>query len=115
MNEKFRSVISHSQDDKVKIVYSWFGPKGPVWNTELPNILTLSAEAEGTNPNMMSHHFWCDDVWAKQFSKRKDRFELAPVQAISDDSMVPFIYPFSMTWRIPFSAYFIKDSGVLEF
>ncbi len=115
MNEKFRSVISHSQDDKVKIVYSWFGPKGPVWNTELPNILTLSAEAEGTNPNMMSHHFWCDDVWTKQFAKRKDRFELAPVQAISDDSMVPFIYPFSMTWRIPFSAYFIKDSGVLEF
>ncbi len=115
MNERFRSVISHSQDDKVKIVYSWFGPKGPVWNTELPNILTLSAEAEGTNPNMESRHFWSDDVWNKQFSKAKDKFELTPVQGIEADALTPFIYPFSMTWRIPFASYFIKDSGVLEF
>ena len=76
MNEKFRSVISHSSDDKVKVVYSWFGPKGPIWNTELPNILTFSTTAEGVNPNFESRHFWTDDIWQKQFSKSKDKFEL---------------------------------------
>ena len=65
MNEKFRSVISHSSDDKVKVVYSWFGPKGPIWNTELPNILTFSTTAEGVNPNFQSRHFWTDDIWQK--------------------------------------------------
>jgi hypothetical protein len=115
VNEKFRSVISHSQDDKVKIVYSWFGPRGPVWNTELPNILTFSGEAEGVNPNMTSRHFWSDDIWMKQFSKAKDKYELTPCQGIESDALTPFIYPFSMTWRLTFEAYFIKDSGVLEF
>ena len=74
MNEKFRSVTSHSSDDKIKIVYSWFGPRGPLWNTELPNILTFASYAEGVNPNMESRNFWVDDVWGKQFSKAKDKY-----------------------------------------
>ncbi len=28
--------------DKTKVVYSWIGPRGPIWNTELPNILSLT-------------------------------------------------------------------------
>ncbi len=118
MNEKFRSVISHSSDDKVKVVYSWFGPKGPIWNTELPNILTFSTTAEGVNPNFESRHFWTDDIWQKQFSKSKDKFELQPVSGIEaekGEEMTPFIYPFSMTWRVSFEKYFIKGSGLLEF
>ena len=115
MNEKFRSVISHSQDDKVKVVYSWYGPRGPIWNTELPNILTMAGEAHGINPIMESRHFWSDDVWNKQFSKAKDKFELTPCQGIEADAMTPFIYPFSMTWRLNFGSYFITDSGILEF
>jgi hypothetical protein len=115
VNEKFRSVISHSQDDKIKVVYSWYGPRGPIWNTELPNILGMSGEAEGVNPNMTSRHFWSDDVWNKQFSKALDKYELFPVRAIESDSLTPFIYPFSMTWRIPFESYFIQDSGLIEF
>ena len=118
MNEKFRSVISHSSDDKVKVVYSWFGPKGPIWNTELPNILTFSTTAEGVNPNFESRHFWTDDIWQKQFSKSKEKFELQPVSGIEaekGEEMTPFIYPFSMTWRVSFEKYFIKGSGLLEF
>ena len=115
MNEKFRSVISHSSDDKVKVVYSWYGPHGPIWNTELPNILTLSSVAEGVNPNMTSRNFWTDDVWQKQFSKAKDKYEMYPIQSIEADDKRPFIYPFSMTWRVEFEKYFINYSGVLEF
>ena len=103
MNEKFRSVISHSSDDKVKIVYSWHGPKGPIWNTELPNILTFAAEAEGVNSHMESRNFWTDDVWQKQFSKAKDKYELYPVASIEADDKRPFIYPFSLTWRVELS------------
>lgn len=115
MNEKFRSVISHSSDDKVKVVYSWHGPIGPVWNTELPNILTLSSVAEGVNPHMNSRNFWTDDVWNKQFSKGKDKYEMYPVQGIESDDRRPFIYPYSLAWRIAFETYFNGTGGILEF
>jgi hypothetical protein len=114
VNEKFRSVISHSSDDKVKVVWSWHGPKGPIWNTELPNILTLSAVSEGVK-GMGSRHFWSDDIWNQQFSKLKDKFEMYTTQGIEHDDPRPFIYPFSMTWRVPFETYFNNASGVLEF
>ena len=115
MNEKFRSVISHSSDDKIKVIYSWHGPRGPVWNTELPNILTFASAAEGINPNMESRNFWTDDIWQKQFSKAKDKYEMYPVQSIESDDKRPFIYPFSMTWRVQFQQYFGNNSGILEF
>jgi len=115
VNEKFRSVISHSSDDKVRVVYSWHGPRGPIWNTELPNILTFAGEAEGVNPEMTSRFFWSDDMWTKQFAKAKDKYELATCQTIESDALTPFIYPFSMTWRQPFESYFIQNSGLIEF
>ena len=115
MNEKFRSVTSHSSDDKIKIVYSWFGPRGPLWNTELPNILTFASSAEGVNPNMESRNFWVDDVWGKQFSKAKDKYELYPVPSIEGEDRRPFIYPFAMTWRVQFQQHFINKAGLFEF
>ena len=120
MNEKFRSVISHSQDDKVKVIYSWFGPKGPLWNTELPNILTFASTAEGVNPNMESRNFWTDDIWEKQFSKATDKYELMTVSGLKantdgDGNLTPFIYPYSMTWRQAFANYFQTDNGLFEF
>ena len=115
MNEKFRSVISHSADDKIKVIYSWYGPRGPLWNTELPNILTFASSAEGVNPNMTSRNFWTDDVWGKQFSKAKNQYELYPVHSIEAEDKRPFIYPYSMTWRIEFQQYFLSKSGLFEF
>ena len=115
MNEKFRSVISHSSDDKVKIVYSWHGPKGPVWNTELPNILAMSSVAEGVNPHMTSRNFWTDDMWTKLFSRQDDLYEQVPAQYIEFDDKRPFLYPFSLTWRVPFETYFCGNSGIIEF
>mgnify|MGYP003632825130 CR=1 FL=1 len=115
MNEKFRSVISHSSDDKVKVVYSWHGPRGPAWNTELPNILTLASIAEGNGGMMESRNFWVDDSWTSQFSKVKDKFEMYACQAIEADDKRPFIYPMSMTWRVPFESMFSNAGGVLEY
>lgn len=115
MNEKFRSVISHSSDDKIKVVYSWHGPKGPIWNTELPNILSFASVAEGNATNMESRNFWTDDLWTKLFSKQKHLFEETTSQYIECDDKRPFIYPFSLAWRIPFESYFCGNSGILEF
>lgn len=115
MNEKFRSVISHSSDDKVKLVYSWHGPKGPVWNTELPNILGFASVAEGVGPYMDSRNFWTDDLWPKMFSHQKQLFEQVPAQFIEYDDKRPFLYPFSLAWRVPFETYFCGNSGILEF
>ena len=115
MNEKFRSVISHSSDDKVKVVYAWQAPRGPVWNTEVPNILALAAVAEGVNPHMHSRNFWTDDLYPKIFRKAPELYELAACQNIEDSDQRPFIYPFSLMWRVPFEVYFIAKSGLIEF
>jgi hypothetical protein len=115
MNEKFRSVISHSSDDKVKVVYAWHGPRGPIWNTELPNVLSFASVSEGVGPYMESRHFWCDDLWQKLFSFQDEMYELTTAQSIEFDDMRPFVYPFSLAWRVPFESYFCGNSGILEF
>ena len=71
MNEKFRSVISHSSDDKIKIIYGWFGPNGPLWNTELPNILTFASTAEGV-PAYLNHATFGQMIYGKNnFQKQQ--------------------------------------------
>jgi len=97
--------------DIIKIVYAWYGPGGPLWNTELPNILNFSRVAENTKIN--SRNFWCDDLWHKLFRFKKEGYILYPVSEITEDDI--FIYPFSLSWRIQFNTYFYGNTGILEF
>lgn len=97
--------------DNIKIVYSWLGPKGPIWNTELPNILTFSAAADGTRSE--SPYFWCDDLWHRLFRFKKEHYILYPASEINRKDM--FIYPFSLAWRIQFNNYFLGRTGILEY
>lgn len=96
--------------DNIKIAYSWIGPKGPIINTELPNILSFAAVAEGTNTT--SHRFWADDLWWRVFHENGP-FELSSVWGL--DQNHTFIYPYTLTWRVPFDNYFYPSSGILEF
>ena len=32
--------------DKIRIAYNWIGPRGPIPNTEVPNILNLASVAQ---------------------------------------------------------------------
>jgi hypothetical protein len=100
-------------DDKIKICYSWIGPKGPIWNTELPNILSLANVGEGAGTS--SHKFWADDLWNRLFKLRKHLFDLYPSVAIEIDDTRPFIVPYSLAWRINFENYFCGSTGILEF
>ena len=94
----------------IKVVYSWIGPNGPLVNTELPNILAFAAVAETTT--VKSTKFWTDDIYLRLFSKNKD-YSLSSCFTV--DNSDEFIFPYSLTWRIPFHAYFFPTSGILEY
>jgi len=94
----------------IKIAYNWIGPRGPIMNTELPNILSFAAVTEGAKTT--SDNFWSEDIYWRIF-KNNNPFSLGPVFDISDTEV--FVYPFTLTWRIPFNFYFFPTSGILEF
>lgn len=97
--------------DTIKIAYGWLGPRGPIWNTELPNVLTFTNACEGGQT--FSTNFWVDDLWARLFRYKKEEFLLAPSSEMTDQDV--FIYPFSLTWRINFNHYFFGKTGILEY
>lgn len=97
--------------DLIKIVYAWYGPRGPIWNTELPNILSFADRADEVRTS--SRHFWCDELWMKIFRYKKENYVLWVASEINEDDI--FIYPFSLTWRIPFQNYFFGTTGILEY
>ena len=99
--------------EKIKLVYSWIGPRGPIWNTELPNILSFADVSEHAQVN--SHRFWSDDAWTTLFSHAPDEYEIYPAVGMSENDTRPFIYPFSLAWRVNFEHYFCGDTGIMEF
>lgn len=99
--------------NKIKIGYSWIGPRGPIWNTELPNVLSFANVANGSNT--FSHKFWCDTTH-RFFTNRKDLFEICPMFNIdSNDDEGPFIIPFTLGCRIYLHEYFRGNEGLLEY
>lgn len=99
--------------DKIKLVYSWIGPRGPMWNTELPNVLSFAAVSEHAQPS--SHLFWTDDMWTGIFRHARDEYEIYPACSIEVTDDRPFIFPMSLAWRVAFESYFMGDTGIMEF
>ena len=96
--------------DKIKICYSWIGPRGPILNTELPNLLSFAAVGEHVKTD--SRMFFCDNVWNEIFCNRPE-YELYHITMLDDNDV--FVYPYALMWRIPFENYFFFNSGILEF
>lgn len=99
--------------DKTKLVFNWLGPRGPIWNTELPNILSFAGASEQCTVN--SHRWWNDDTWLTLFKHASDEYELDCSFNIDVADERFFIYPFTLSWRIPFESYFMGNTGILEF
>lgn len=99
--------------DKIKIVYNWIGPRFPLWNTEVPNLLGLAHAAEGTKTT--SDFNFIDITWSRFFSEDKSNYEMYASAAIEDDDERSFILPFSLMWRINFGHYFLGNTGLLEY
>jgi len=94
----------------IKVVYSWIGPRGPIINTELPNILAYACVAEGAATT--SNKFWSDDLWWRVFSQNNN-FTLAPTWNINAHDY--FIYPYTIGWRVEFRNHFAANAGIFEF
>ena len=100
--------------EKIKVVYSWIGPRGPIWNTELPNVLNLAGVAEGVK-EISSLKWWGDDAWTRLFRYAQDDYEIYPAVSIANNDTRPFVIPFTLVWRIHFEHYFLGNTGILEF
>jgi hypothetical protein len=99
--------------DKIKLVYSWIGPRGPLWNTELPSLLGFAESSEQCAVN--SHFWWSDDNWPALFKHADEAYEVDSAFNIDIEDERHFIYPFTLSWRIPFETYFMARNGILEF
>ena len=95
---------------KIKIAYNWLGPRGPIPNLEVPNLLNLASVTEGATTQSL--HFWSDSIWHLIFCN-KEGYDLGNTTYQNDKDV--FIYPFSVTWRINFTAYFHKGGGIFEY
>lgn len=100
-------------DDKIKLVYSWIGPQGPIWNTELPHVLNFAAVAEGI-PAIQSQWFWTDDA-RRFFASDQSNYDVYPVCSLEPTDNRPFVLPYLLSWRISFERYFTGNEGILEF
>lgn len=101
--------------DKIKLVYNWIGPKGPIWNTELPNVLNFAEVAEGASHLNSSKYFNDDMVKFFDAYKPDCDYEIYPSVGIHPEDYRPFILPFTLSWRIPFDRYFTGTEGILEY
>lgn len=102
-------------DDKIKLVYNWIGPRGPIWNTELPNVLNFAEVAEGVSHLNSSKYFNDDLVKFFECYKPNSEYEIFPSVSIHHEDYRPFILPFTLSWRIPFERYFTGNEGILEY
>lgn len=100
-------------DDRIKVAYTWIGPKGPLWNTELPNIMSIACASE--NAQVDSRFFMADSVWQQMFSHSPELFEMYPSVGISVEDNRPFVIPYTLFWRVNFETYFCGQTGLLEF
>jgi hypothetical protein len=96
--------------NSIKITYNWIGPRGPIVNTELPNILGFAAVAEGAHVSG-SQSFWPDDIFWRMFLNNEP-YSLSSTFDITDKDT--FVHPFPLTWRVPFETYFYPGAGILE-
>ena len=94
----------------IKIVYNWIGPRGPIPNTEVPNLLNIASSLDDVKTD--TNKFWADNIWPLIFCNR-DSYDIAATTYI--DHNTTFVYPFTLTWRIPFTTYFYNDCGLLEY
>ena len=94
----------------IKIVYSWIGPRGPIMNTELPNILCFANVA--TDVSVQTEKFWADGLYHSVFLN-VENYQLASTMDINENDT--FIYPFTLAWRHAMKTYFTPFNGILEY
>ena len=75
--------------DNIKIVFNWIGPRGPIPNTEVPNLLNTASVLEDIQTN--TSRFWADNIWPLIFCNQ-DNYTISPSTYLDHDDK--FVYPF---------------------
>lgn len=98
---------------KIKVVYEWVGPDGPLANNSIPTLYEFAAKTH-SGRNMNSRFSGGAYLFDTLFQFFPDVFELAPSFTIKDDDV--FIYDFQVHYRVPFHNLFSygADFGMLE-
>lgn len=94
----------------IKVVFNWIGPKGPIPNTEVPNVLNLASVAESGFTN--SQKVWNDSIWHLFFCNQPG-YDIGSTTFLNQNDI--FIFPMQLVWRIEFYNYFYYTSGLLEY
>jgi hypothetical protein len=75
---------------KIKVVYDWMGPHGPICNGTTPNIYHLSSVLGDTHTNCEYNKHTLPGSYYNLYSRFPDVFEISPGFTITNDDV--FIY-----------------------
>lgn len=95
---------------KVKLIYDWFGPAGPMINNHVPNILQVAGAMFGTRLDKW-RNYYVPHV-AHHVFPYIDGYEFAPSYSVKEDDI--FIYEYLVHWEQPFEVMFDGIHGLIE-
>jgi hypothetical protein len=95
---------------KIKVIYDWFGPAGPMVNNHVPNIFQIAGAMHGVRIDQW-RNYYVPHV-AHHVFPYVDGYEFAPSFTVKEDDV--FVYEFLMFWEQPVDAMFDSLHGLIE-
>lgn len=97
---------------KIKVVYEWVSPRGPLSNNTVADLYHLASGLPGIHVDATKGGGAY--LWTQVFQYHRDMFELCPASGIQDGDF--FIYDYQLHHRWPYMDFFAKGSstGLLE-
>jgi hypothetical protein len=97
---------------KIKVVYEWIGPRGPLSNNRIPNIHELANALHGLDINQRRAN--SPFLWKTFFERFPHMFELSSTCEIQENDV--FVYDYQLHHRTPFEGFFSFGTqyGLLE-
>lgn len=95
---------------KVKVIYDWFGPAGPMVNNHAPNILQVAGAMFGTRIDKWRNYF-VPHV-AHHVFPYIEGYEFAPSYTVKEDDV--FVYEYLVHWEYPIEVMFDTTHGIIE-
>lgn len=99
--------------EKIKVVYEWIGPNGPLNNNRVPNIYDLAASMDSVHVGDVRAASW-PYIYSEVFTHFPDLFELSSAFELKENDL--FIYDFQLHYRKPFESFFsyATPAGLFE-
>jgi hypothetical protein len=95
---------------RVKVVYDWFGPKGPLINNYAPNLPALASAMDTIRVNDMNSYL--DPNVAKEVFSNIPGYEFAPSFNLTKDDT--FVYEYLCNWQQSVDEMCMPGYGIIE-